>query len=251
MTARTKILTRAWVPTFLVRWFGARQCCGERKLQSLSAFASHDMRSPMATVRDAASLLVEGALGELNEKQHRLLIIILERTETWLRLVDEVLVLPQWLAEGTTLHYQEASLCDMALQAIEKTKGLAQLREVTVQMMIPEALPGVMVDQHRLVQALTILLAAVISSTQQGGQARLSASLRSETEVEMKLSGAVMAEAIRREAGMSSVRAIVEAHGGRFCAPLGAADPNTYTFTLPLQVSAASKELPHVESTYH
>ena len=251
MTARTKTLAGAWVPAFLVRWFVAHRCSGERNLQDLSAFASHDMRSPMATVREAASLLIEGVLGDLNEKQRRLLTIILERTETWLRLVDEVLVLPQWVAEGTTLHYQEASLCGMALQSIEKTKGLAQLREVTVQMMIPDAFPRVTVDQHRLVQALTILLAAVISSTQQGGQVRLSATRRSETEVQVKISGAVTAEAVQREVGMSSVRAIVEAHGGRFCAPLDEAENDSCAFTIPLQVNTASKELPHVENTHH
>ena len=88
------------VPSFILRWFADRQCDDERSRQALSSYASHDLRSPMTTIREAVALLADGVPGKINDKQRRLLAIILERAETWLRLVDEVVVLPQWASEG-------------------------------------------------------------------------------------------------------------------------------------------------------
>src|SRR2546422_6878922 len=129
-------------------------------------------------------LLADGVPGKINDKQRRLLAIILERAETWLRLVDEVVVLPQWASDGSPLHLREESLPDIAYESVEKTKGLALVRGVTVTVKFPASLPKITVDRLRLGQALTILLAAVISSTEQGGQGRLSLKLVSETEMQ-------------------------------------------------------------------
>ncbi|MBI3809425.1 MAG: hypothetical protein HY284_03075 [Nitrospirae bacterium] len=220
----------------IVRWFADRRRCSERDQQALAVFASHDMRSPMATVREAAALLADGGAGEVNERQKRLLAIILDRTETWLRLVDGALVLPQWAAEGCALHLQEVNLQEVARESVGKVRGLLLVREVAVDLVISEALPNVMADRHRIVQALTILLAAVIASTPQGGRARLSVTLESDTAVQVEMSAMHATGKTDEPPGLMSARAVVEAHGGRFRARMtGAA--TTYAFTLPLRVS--------------
>jgi len=220
----------------IVRWCADRWYGWNHSRQALTAFASHDMRSPMATVREAAALLADGGAGEVNERQKRLLAIILDRTETWLRLVDDALVLPQWVAEGCALHLQEVNLRDVARESVGKVRGLLLVREVAVDVVIPEALPNVMADRHRMVQALTILLAAVIASTPQGGRARLSVTLESDTAVSVEVSTPNAVRKNDEKAGLMSARAVVEAHGGRFRARMtGAA--TTYAFTLPLRVS--------------
>src|SRR2546427_6279136 len=180
--------TVTMVPSFILRWFADRQCDDERSRQALSSYASHDLRSPMTTIREAVALLADGVPGKINDKQRRLLAIILERAETWLRLVDEVVVLPQWASDGSPLHLREESLPDVAYESVEKTKGLALVRGATVTVKFPDSLPKITVDRLRLGQALTILLAAVISSTEQGGQVRLSLKLVSETEMQVDVS---------------------------------------------------------------
>src|SRR2546427_4703979 len=174
--------------SFILRWFADRRCDDERSRQALSSYASHDLRSPMTTIREAVALLADGVPGKINDKQRRLLSIVLERAETWLRLVDEVVVLPQWASDGSPLHLREESLPDVAYESVEKTKGRALVRGATVTVKFPDSLPKITVDRLRLGQALTILLAAVISSTEQGGQVRLSLKLVSETEMQVDVS---------------------------------------------------------------
>lgn len=238
-------------PSFILRWFTDRRCCRESSRQALSAYASHDLRSPMATVREAASLLADGAPGTINDKQRRLLAIILERAETWLRLVDEVVVLPQWASDGSLLHFGEESLPDIAYESVEKTRGLALVRGVTVTVQFPDSLPKIMVDRLRLGQALTILLAAVISSTEQGGQVRLSLMLVSETEMQVDLSSTNSTRPIKDDPALLAVRTVLHAHGGRLCMNAVGAPGMTYELTLPLRVGAATKERFHVESPHH
>jgi len=239
------------VPSFILRWFADRQCDDERSRQALSSYASHDLRSPMTTIREAVALLADGVPGKINDKQRRLLAIILERAETWLRLVDEVVVLPQWASEGCPLHLREESLSDTAYESVEKTKGLALLRGVTVTMKSPDSLPKIMVDRLRLGQALTILLAAVISSTEQGGQVRLSLDRMSETEMKVDVSSTNAKKSIEEGSALMAVRTVCHAHGGRFCMNAVGATEMTYELTLPLLVGTAAKERFHVESAHH
>lgn len=239
------------VPSFILRWFADRQCDDERSRQALSSYASHDLRSPMTTIREAVALLADGVPGKINDKQRRLLAIILERAETWLRLVDEVVVLPQWASEGCPLHLREESLSDTAYESVEKTKGLALLRGVTVTMKSPDSLPKIMVDRLRLGQALTILLAAVISSTEQGGQVRLSLDRMSETEMKVDVSSTNAKKSIEEGSALMAVRTVCHAHGGCFCMNAVGATEMTYELTLPLLVGTAAKERFHVESAHH
>jgi signal transduction histidine kinase len=239
------------VPSFILRWFADRQCDDERSRQTLSSYASHDLRSPMTTIREAVALLADGVPGKINDKQRRLLAIILERAETWLRLVDEVVVLPQWASDGSPLHFREESLPDVAYESVEKTKGLALLRGVTVTVKFPDSLPKIMVDRLRLGQALTILLAAVISSTEQGGQVRLSLKLVSETEMQVDVSSTNAKKLIEEGTALMAVRTVLHAHGGRFSINAVGTSDMTYELTLPLLVSAATKERFHVESAHH
>ena len=243
--------TVTMVPSFILRWFADRQCDDERSRQALSSYASHDLRSPMTTIREAVALLADGVPGKINDKQRRLLAIILERAETWLRLVDEVVVLPQWASDGSMLHFREENLPDVAYESVEKTKGLALVRGVTVTVKFPDSFPKITVDRLRLGQALTILLAAVISSTEQGGQVRLSLDRMSETEMKVDVSSTNAKKSIEEGSALMAVRTVCHAHGGRFCMNAVGATEMTYELTLPLLVGTAAKERFHVESAHH
>src|SRR2546426_9118156 len=205
------------VLSFILRLFADRACDDERSRQALSSYASHDLRSPMTTIREAVALLADGVPGKINDKQRRLLAIILERAETWLRLVDEVVVLPQWASDGSPLHFREESLPDVAYESVEKTKGLALVRGVTVVVKFPNSLPKITVDRLRLGQALTILLAAVISSTEQGGQVRLTLTCVSETEMQLDLSSTNATRPIEEGSALMAVPTVLHAHRGPLC----------------------------------
>jgi signal transduction histidine kinase len=146
---------------------------------------------------------------------------------------------------------QEESLPDVAYESVEKTKGLALVRGVTVTVKFPDSLPKITVDRLRLGQALTILLAAVISSTEQGGQMRFSLKLVSETEMQVDVSSTNAKRLIEEGTALMAVRTVLHAHGGRFSMNAVGTSEMTYELTLPLLVGTAAKERFHVESAHH
>src|SRR3989475_8834240 len=243
--------TVTMVPSFILRWFADRQCDDERSRQALSSYASHDLRSPMTTIREAVALLADGVPGKINDKQRRLLAIILERAETWLRLVDEVVVLPQWASDGSPLHFLEESLPDVAYESVEKTKGLALVRGATVTVKFPDSLPKITVDRLRPGQRFTILLAAVISSTEQGGQVRLSLKPVSQTGMQVDVSSTNAKRLIEEGTALIAVRTVLHAHGGRFSMNAVGTAEMIYEVTLPRRIGAGAEEGIHFGSAHH
>jgi hypothetical protein len=101
------------------------------------------------------------------------------------------------------------------------------------------------------VQGLTILLAAVISSTEQGGQVRLLLKLVSETEMQVDVSSTNAKRLIEEGTALMAVRTVLHAHGGRFSMSAVGTSEMTYELTLPLLVGTAAKERFNVESAHH
>ncbi len=225
--------------------------------EELAASASHDLRAPWATVHEAATLLVDGVVGEVNERQHRLLAIILERTEIWLQRVDDLVGIPQWVAAGCPLHLQEESLAEVVRQAVSQVKGLTLVRDSIITIAAASGLPKVMIDRHRIVQAVRTLVAVIVSSSPRRCRVQLSVVQGPDMEVQIEVHRTNAAASSDDEAvaftqepksdGLSAgdtelgmVRAIIEAHGGRLLSPTDAKPSVSYRLTLPRQVGPIS-----------
>jgi len=57
----------------------------------LIADACHDIRTPLAVIKEFASIMAEGMAGEINEEQEEFLGIILDRVDRLSVMVDELL----------------------------------------------------------------------------------------------------------------------------------------------------------------
>ena len=135
-------------------------------------------------------------------------------------------------------------------QAAGLVKGLVLVRESAMNIVVNPGLPKVMIDRYRIVQAVTALLATVLSSSPRGSQVRLSARLGSDDELEIEVCGLEAASGPNKE-GLAStqdaendrspigekemgvVRSLVAAHGGRFFPTIPGRATGPYRLTLP------------------
>jgi two-component system OmpR family sensor kinase len=200
----------------------------EEKVRQFAADASHEMRTPLTTIRGYAELYRQGAIGpaELPTAMRR----IEQEAERMSRLVAELLELAR-LDRTSSLDLTETDLAELVRDAV--ADALAVEPERPVRARLPREPVIVTADEPRLRQVLANLLGNVAAHTPPGTPATVT--LREDStsavlEVADEGPGMPAADAARAfdrfhragpttstgsGLGLSIVAAIATAHGGR------------------------------------
>lgn len=118
---------------------------------------SHEMRTPLATLRALAETLREGALEDASVAR-RFLEQIEREVDALTRLAEGMLELSQLEAGVIPLQIQPVEVCPLLQQAVERMRPLAEQAGITMIVECPADLPPVLADQVRLEQVLINLL---------------------------------------------------------------------------------------------
>ncbi len=103
-----------------------RRCELDSLKSEYVAMVSHELRSPLTSVRGAIGILSAGLVGPVNEKSAKLFNIALTNLDRMLRLVDDVLNLERMASGTASLQVQQCSLCSLVQHAIETMTPIAQ-----------------------------------------------------------------------------------------------------------------------------
>jgi NtrC-family two-component system sensor histidine kinase KinB len=141
----------------------------------LVATASHELKTPLTSIRLAHHLLLEEAVGPLTTKQTELLIDARENTERLLAVVNNLLDLTRLEQGRVYLDLQPISPGDLLRVAADAVRPRAEDKGVDVTVEVPDNLPLVSADAQRLGHALTNLLDNALTYTDRGGHITLSA----------------------------------------------------------------------------
>ena len=214
------------------------------------ATISHELRSPLTSVREAAQLLIEGVPGELNPKQGRLVRIIGSSSDRLLRLVNQILELSRLRAGMQQLRYARVDVDRLADRAVEEIRPRAEDAGVELQRERVGTAFVISGDEDRLMQVIVNLLANAVRFTPRGGHVVMRATdAGSEVELEVEDTGrGIPAAALPyifewyRQAhqdpggtglGLAIVRSSIEAHRGRITVESHEGKGSRFTITLP------------------
>jgi PAS domain S-box-containing protein len=136
------------------------------------SLVSHQVRTPLTTIRGYLELLLDGDAGSLTAEQQRFLGFVADGSQRLLELADDLLFISRVDAGKLKLSFEDVDLVSLAAAAVEALRPVGDERGVALAVEAEET-PPVYVDPHAIRQAVDNLLSNGVKFTPEGGRVTL------------------------------------------------------------------------------
>jgi signal transduction histidine kinase len=228
------------------------------------SIASHELRTPMTSVKGSLSLILTGNLAELSPDVREILTIAEKETDRLIRLINDILDLTKMEAKKLPL---DKKWCDLEEIIQASVKGLGGLFEVTkVNVRLQKSNEGIkaLVDHDRIQQVITNLLSNAVKFSPAGSDVVVYCGAHeSGAVIKVRDSGPgikledqpIVFEKFRSTdprkskiikgtgLGLPICKALVEQHGGQIGLESEPGHGSTFYFTVPeVKITARANE---------
>lgn len=156
----------------------------DRRIEDFLATVAHELRNPLAPVRNAIHILrvLEPSAPETEQAYE----IIERQVEQMTRIVDDMLDLSRIARGQVTMHKEDVDLASIVDAAVESTQSVIDARRHTLDVALPPQTIILQADFTRLAQVFSTLLGNAAKYTNHGGQISIVARLdEDENEIEV------------------------------------------------------------------
>jgi signal transduction histidine kinase len=216
---------------------------------------SHELKTPMTSIRGYADLVRQGAVGPVTPPQSEFLDIVLDNVDRMASLVSDLTDISRIETGRLKINPARLDLAAYVLEAVTGFRPQLDARRLSLITDLPDGLPALETDPSRLMQILTNLLSNAVKYTPEGGRIRVLARQEGESlRVAIEDTGIGMtqeeqaklftqffrseAPAVREQPGwglgLSVTRSLIELLGGKMGVQSEPGVGSTFTFTLPL-----------------
>lgn len=221
---------------------------------------SHELKTPLTSIRGFADNMMSGLTGELGPKQHDYLRRIRANTDRLTRMIANLLDVSRIESGIQQLERAPVSVCQLVQDGVAQLQLMAATKGVVLEVACPDPSLRALLDPDRFTQVLTNLVENAIKFTPAGGSVSVTASLRAPGQVEVIVADTgegIPPEAIarlfepfyqagRRPAnqglglGLSIVRTLVDLHGGTITVRSELGKGSEFRVTLPALAEPAA-----------
>ena len=145
----------------------------DRMKSEFIAVASHELRTPMTSIKGSVDLILSGLAGPVSADTLELLEISKKSVDRLIRMINEILDLAKIEAGQIKLDLVKADLTDSVERSIRGVRGLADRNQIALKLVRAEPLPQVEVDRDRIEQVVTNLLSNAIKFSPVQGEVRV------------------------------------------------------------------------------
>jgi signal transduction histidine kinase len=201
---------------------------------NLVATVSHELKTPLTSVRMVLYLLLEKSLGALNQKQAELLETARKDSERLLKMLDALLDIARLEAGASALTKERINPAKLVNSIRDEVAGNVADNHLKLVCEIEPSLPDVFVDRQQIGPVFHNFIANAIKHSPPGGKIQIAATAGPDGSVQFSVSdegpgiakdhqGLIFDRFYRVPGqtkhgvglGLSIVREIVIAHGGR------------------------------------
>ncbi|HTW93355.1 MAG TPA: ATP-binding protein [Tepidisphaeraceae bacterium] len=212
---------------------------------------SHELKTPLTSIRMGVHLLLEERLGPLTAQQNDILVAVREDSDRLNEIIHSLLDIGRIEAGRALMDLQTAPAEKIITEAIDSFSAAYHDKGVELSSDIPADLPPVMVDSTRIDHVLTNLLGNALKYTPPGGQVTIAAR---EFGDFVKITVTDTGPGIPRQyidriferffrvpgqaggtgagLGLAIAREIIEAHGGQMSVESSEGSGSKFSFTL-------------------
>jgi two-component system, NtrC family, sensor histidine kinase KinB len=219
--------------------------------RGLISTVSHQLKTPLTSIRMAVHLVLDEKVGPLTDKQAELLVAAREDSDRLNDILDRLLDISRIESGKAPMEFQAASPAALVSDAVQSFYRTAQDRGLTLTVEVPGDLPEVRVDKDRIGHVFANLITNALRYTLPGGKVVLSAfAERDKVVFSVADTGAGIPEAYLPQIfdkffrvpnqgpetgaglGLAIVKEIVEAHGGTVSVSSHEGQGSTFVFSL-------------------
>jgi len=227
----------------------------DRMKSELVAMVSHELRAPLAVIRQQVDVLLEGLAGPINLKQAHILQRAQYRVQGLLDLINQLLDLSRIEAGRGISRQEPLDLAPVLRRVVELLAPQAQAKSQQVTTQIPASLSAVSADPQNMDEVFVNVIENAVKFTPEGGRIRVSAAMAGDyVRIEVADTGygipkedlprifdrffRVKSDKTRTISGtglgLPIVKGLVEAHLGRIKVDSQVGQGTTFTIELPV-----------------
>jgi signal transduction histidine kinase len=122
------------------------------------SMVSHELKTPMTSVRGYTDLILSGVTGEITEKQRQFLETITANVRRMGTLIQDLTDISRIETNHLNISPAPMSFATVVSETLQITQALSEEKKIEVHIDLPVDLPPIIGDQERLVQVVTNLL---------------------------------------------------------------------------------------------
>jgi signal transduction histidine kinase len=233
-----------------------------KKLQSLDeakdefiSMASHQLRTPLTSIKGYISMILEGDAGDINEQQRNFLNQAFISSQRMVFLISDLLNVSRLKTGKFVIEKTEADLCEMVQSEVDQLIPTAEGRGLSLEFKAPDNYPKVVLDETKTLQVIMNFIDNAIYYTPKGGHIKVELS-HDDTSVTYKVidNGLGVPKAVQHELftkfyraenakkarpdgtglGLYMAKKVVIAQGGHIIFESQEGKGSTFGFSLPL-----------------
>jgi signal transduction histidine kinase len=221
------------------------------------ATISHELKTPISSIKMSLLLLEDGRIGSLNEEQQRLLKHIREDSQRLLKITGELLDLAQVETGNIRLNRIPVRPVDLIRFAIDAVQMQADQKKVEIRQVMPETVPELELDPDKTTWVLINLLTNAIRYAPEGSVVQVALQVEgSEMVLSVSDSGSGIAPEHQKHLferfyqspgsgghspestglGLSIAKDFIVAQGGRIWVDSKPKEGTSFRFAFPVQL---------------